>query len=61
MDTNEKKLIQLNTKLDKKIKKVMNGELTLQVWSSEVYDKITRMEVELSDLKSILNLPNDKE
>lgn len=66
MEANEKKLIQLRTKLefykklDKKIEKVMNAELELDEWANEVYGKISIMENELSNLKCEMDLPDDK-
>lgn len=66
MEANEKKLIQLRTKLefykklDKKIEKVMNAELELDEWANEVYSKISIMENELSDLKCEMDLSDDK-
>ena len=64
MDTNRKKLIQLRTKLefykklDKKLDKVLNAELEIEDWSSEVYGKISILETELDDLKMEMNLPD---
>jgi hypothetical protein len=64
MEENRKKLIQLRTKLqfykklDKKIEKVLNAELEVEDWSSEVYEKIALMEDELSDLKIEMDLPD---
>ena len=57
MEVNRKKLIQLRTKLefykklDKKLEQVLNAELEIEDWSSEVYGKISRLETELDDLK----------
>ena len=66
MDINRKKLVQLRTKLefykklDKKIEKVMNGELDLDDWGNEVYKKITIIENDLSDLKCEMDLPDSE-
>ena len=64
MDANRKKLIQLRTKLefykklDKKLEQVLNAELEIEDWSSEVYSKISRLETELDDLKIEMDLPD---
>ena len=66
MDANRKKLIQLRTKLefykklDKKLEKVLNAELEIEDWSSEVYGKISRLETELDDLKMEMDLPDEE-
>jgi hypothetical protein len=66
MDENSKKLIQLRTKLEfyKKLEHKMNqvfqAELELEDWSDEVYLKISRLEVELEDLKMEMDLPDEK-
>jgi|694.fasta_scaffold52260_10 hypothetical protein len=66
MDENSKKLIQLRTKLEfyKKLEQKMNqvfqAELELEDWSDEVYLKISRLEVELEDLKMEMDLPDEK-
>ena len=66
MEANEKKLVQLRTKLefykklDKKIEKVMNAELELDEWANEVYGKISRLENELSDLKCEMDLSDEQ-
>jgi hypothetical protein len=66
MEANRKKLIQLRTKfefyrkLDKKIDKVLNGELDIEDWSREVYEKIRKLDVELSDLKIEMDLPDEE-
>ena len=66
MEANEKKLVQLRTKLefykklDKKIEKVMNAELELDEWANEVYGKISRLENELSDLKCEMDLSDEE-
>jgi hypothetical protein len=65
MDANRKKLIQLRTKLefykklDKKLEQVLNAELEIEDWSSEVYNKLSRLENELDDLKMEMNLPDE--
>jgi hypothetical protein len=64
MDANRKKLIQLRTKLefykklDKKLEQVLNAELEIEDWSSEVYNKLSRLENELDDLKMEMDLPD---
>jgi hypothetical protein len=66
MEANRKKLIQLRTKLefykklDKKIEKVLNAELEIEDWSEEVYNKLSRLEDELSDLKMEMDLPDEE-
>jgi hypothetical protein len=66
MKANRKKLIQLRTKLefykklDKKIEKVLNAELEIEDWSEEVYNKLSRLEDELSDLKMEMDLPDEE-
>ena len=66
MEVNEKKLIQLRTKLefykklDKKLDKILNAEIEIEDYSSEVYGKIQRLETELTDLKCDMDLPDDR-
>jgi hypothetical protein len=66
MEANDKKLIQLRTKLEfyKKLEQKMNqvfqAELELEEWSDEVYLKISRLETELEDLKMEMDLPDEK-
>lgn len=66
MDANRKKLIELRTKLEfykkleKKINQVLQAELEIEDWSDEVYIKISRMEVELDDLKMEMDLPDSE-
>ena len=66
MDTNRKKLIQLRTKLefykklDKKLEQVLNAELEIEDWSSEVYNKLSGLENELDDLKMEMDLPDEE-
>jgi len=66
MDANRKKLIQLRTKLDfykkldKKLEQVLNAELEIEDWSSEVYNKLSRLENELEDLKMEMDLPDEE-
>jgi hypothetical protein len=66
IEANRKKLIQLRTKLefykklDKKIEKVLNAELEIEDWSEEVYNKLSRLEDELSDLKMEMDLPDEE-
>lgn len=66
MEANDKKLIQLRTKLefykklDKKLDKILNAEIEIEDYSSEVYSKIQRLETELTDLKCEMDLADDK-
>lgn len=66
MDENKKKLIQIRTllefyiKLDKKIDQVLNAELELDDWSSEVYSKIRSLETALLDLKVEIDLSDEE-
>jgi hypothetical protein len=66
MEANRKKLIQLRTKLefykklDKKLEQVLNAELEIEDWSSEVYNKVSRLENELDDLKMEMDLPDEE-
>ena len=66
MESNRKKLIQLRTKLDfykkldKKLEKVLNAELEIEDWSSEVYSKLSRLEKELDDYKMEIDLPDEE-
>lgn len=63
MDKNRKKLIQLRTKLEfytkleKKIEIVINAELELEDWASEVYMKRNQLISELDNLKMEMDLP----
>lgn len=62
---NMKKLIHLRTKLefykklDKKLTKVLNAELEIEDWSDEVYEKINKLERELENLKTDMDLPDE--
>ena len=66
MDTNNKKLIQLRTKLkfykklDAKIQKVLNAELEVDDWAEEVYNKISTLEDELINLKTEMDLSDEE-
>ena len=66
IDKNEKKLIQIRTKLsfykklDGKIQKVLNAELEVDDWAGEVYHKIRVLETELDDLKVEMDLPDSR-
>jgi hypothetical protein len=57
----QKKLIQLKTKLEfykklaKKIKLVLNDELDLDDWDNEVYHKVIDLEYEVEELEFNLN------
>ena len=63
---NEKKLIQLRTKLefykklDKKLDKILDAEIEIEDYISEIYNKIQRLETELIDLKCEMDLPDDR-
>jgi len=63
---NEKKLIQLRTKLefykklDKKLDKILNAEIEIEDYGNEIYGKIQRLETELTDLKWEMLLPDDR-
>ncbi len=65
MEENKIKQIELKTKLefykklDKKLEKVLNGELDVQKWSDEVFDKINKFEKELDDLNFQMYLTKD--
>jgi hypothetical protein len=58
---NQKKLIQLKTKLEfykklaKKIKLVLNDELDLDDWDNEVYHKVIDLEYKVDELEFNLN------
>lgn len=62
---NEKKLIQLRTKLEfykklqSKVEKIMNAELELEDYSEEVYNKISKLENELESHKMEMDLPDE--
>jgi hypothetical protein len=66
MDNNEKKLIQIRTKLefykklDNKINQVLNATLELDDWSGEVFRKIRTLEDELDNLKIEMDLPDNR-
>lgn len=66
MEANRKKLIQLRTKLefykklDNKLQQVLNVELEIEDWSDEVYNKISKLESELDDLKMEMDLPDEE-
>ena len=66
MESNRKRLIQLRTKLefykklDKKLDQVLNAELEIEDWSSEVYSKLSRLEKELEDYKMEIDLPDEE-
>ena len=66
MESNEKKLIQLRTKLefykklDKKIGNVLSCDLDLDNWQNTVYHKISKLESELTDLKIEMDLSDER-
>ncbi len=65
MEENKVKQIELKTKLefykklDKKLEKVLKGELDVQQWSEEVFDKINKFEKQLDDLNFQIYLSNE--
>lgn len=66
MNENQIKLIQLRAKvsfykkLEKKIDSIMEGDLEIDDYSTEIYNKNRMLETELDDLKVEMNL-SDKE
>jgi hypothetical protein len=66
MEANRKKLIQLRTKiqlyknLDNKIQKVLDAELDIEDWSSEVYCELSSLENELDNLKMEMDLSDEE-
>ena len=43
-----------------KLEQVLNAELEIEDWSSEVYNKLSRLENELVDLKMEMDLPDEE-
>ena len=66
MNENQIKLIKLRAKvnfykkLEKKIDSIMEGDLQIDDYSTEIYNKNRMLETELDDLKVEMNL-SDKE
>lgn len=66
MDENQIKLIQLRAKvnfykkLEKKIDSIMEGDLEIDDYSTEIYNKNRRLETELDDLKVEMNLSDEE-
>lgn len=66
MDANEKKLVQLRTKLEfyqklsGKIEKVLTTELEIEDWAQEVYLKKNQLEEELEAHKMEMDLPDEE-
>ena len=66
MDENREKLIELRTKLgfykklENKLQKVLNGELEIEDWSDEVFEKVGLLESELTNLKIEMDLPDEE-
>jgi hypothetical protein len=66
MEENRKKLIQLRTKiqlyknLDNNIQKVLDTELDIEDWSSEVYSELSSLENELDNLKVEMDLSDEE-
>ena len=63
---NRKKLIQLRTRLqlykkfDNEIQQVLNAELDIEDWSSEVYSELSSLENQLDDYKMEIDLPDEE-
>ena len=66
MNKNQIKLIQLRAKvsfykkLEKKIDSIMEGDLEIDDYSTEIYNKNRRLETELDDLKVEMNLSDEE-
>jgi len=66
MDANEKKLVQLRTKLEfyqklgKKTEKVLTTELELEDWAQEVHIKKDQLEKQLESHKLEMSLPDSE-
>lgn len=66
MNENQIKLIQLRAKvsfykkLEKKIDSIMEGDLEIDDYSTEIYNKNRRLETELDDLKVEMNLSDEE-
>ena len=66
MNENQIKLIKLRAKvsfykkLEKKIDSIMEGDLEIDDYSTEIYNKNRRLETELDDLKVEMNLSDEE-
>ena len=66
MNENQIKLIQLRAKvsfykkLEKKIDSIMEGDLEIDDYSTEIYNKNRMLETELDDLKVEMNLSDEE-
>ena len=66
MNENQIKLIKLRAKvsfykkLEKKIDSIMEGDLEIDDYSPEIYNKNRRLETELDDLKVEMNLSDEE-
>lgn len=66
MNENQIKLIKLRAKvnfykkLEKKIDSIMEGDLQIDDYSTEIYNKNRRLETELDDLKVEMNLSDEE-
>ena len=66
MNENQIKLIQLRAKvsfykkLEKKIDSIMEGDLQIDDYSTEIYNKNRRLETELDDFKVEMNLSDEE-
>lgn len=66
MNENQIKLIQLRAKLnfykklEKKIDSIMEGDLEIDDYSTEIYNKNRKLETELDDLKVEMNLYDEE-
>ena len=66
MNENQIKLIKLRAKvnfykkLEKKIDSIMEGDLQIDDYSTEIYNKNRRLETELDDLKLEMNLSDEE-
>ena len=66
MNENQIKLLKLRAKvsfykkLEKKIDSIMEGDLEIDDYSTEIYNKNRRLETELDDLKVEMNLSDEE-
>ena len=66
MNENQIKLIKLRAKvsfykkLEKKIDSIMEGDLEIDDYSTEIYNKNRRLETELDDFKVEMNLSDEE-
>ena len=66
MNENQIKLIKLRAKvnfdkkLEKKIDSIMEGDLQIDDYSTEIYNKNRRLETELDDFKVEMNLSDEE-